>query len=196
MKTLSVCYYSAPLPRQKQFKRINTVGNKGKEKRERKRMGTFFAFFSLLAFCYFITSTSCIFHIISLTSLPLTLVSSSHFSLPFMRTSPLVWLFINRKNPKKQNNEENHSPTLTGMTFPWHCGFFLGSRSMSQWCLFTFQAPQLEAELRLCRSLFLALCRETAITLQGHFTPELTRQRCRFHIKAELNYGFEGWGPS
>lgn len=101
LKIFSVCYYSAPLPRQKQFKRINTVGTKGKEKKREKRLGTFFAFFSLLVFCYYI-------HLLYFSTLSLSppcpslccLLFAPHFSLPFKRTSPLVWLFITKKKKK------------------------------------------------------------------------------------------------
>lgn len=128
LKIFSVCYYSAPLPRQKQFKRINTVGTKRKEKKREKKVGHFLCL--LFPFGLLLLHPPPVFlHIISLTSLPLTLLSSfcSSFQSFFQENiTPSMVIHHQKKkkkNPKSQYNEENQSSALRGMTLPWHCAF-------------------------------------------------------------------------
>lgn len=107
-------------------------------------------------------------HIISLTSLPLTLVSSfcSPFQPSFQENITSSMVIHHQKFRTMRKIAVQHLKE-------WHCPgpvFFYDSRSVSQRCLFIFQAPQLEADLRLGMSLFLALCRWSAVALQGHFT--------------------------
>lgn len=140
----------------------------------------FFSFLSLLAFCYFITSTSCISQALSTFSLSPPCLSlwcllfAPHFSLSFQENITSSMATHHKKN---QNNEGNYSSTLRGKTLPWHRGF-LWQQIPVPGVPAHPPSPTMEADFRLCMSLF---CRQTAIPLQGHFIPELTGQRCRCH---------------
>lgn len=107
-------------------------------------MSMLFSFLSLLAFCYFITSTSCISQALSTFSLSPPCLSlwcllfAPHFSLSFQEniTSTMVTHHKKIRTTREitvQHLEERHYPGTVA---------FYGSRSLSQGCLLTLQAPQ------------------------------------------------------